>query len=139
MDVSTHGFACACGAVRGTARGEPDSITWCHCEDCRRESGAPAFVWVGWKVEAIDDLASRSRARTTRPGVTRMRCEDCGSLLGYSDEGLPGLVYVPLGLFDEPDAFVPTEHAYWPERVAGLSVADGLPKRDATTQERVAR
>ena len=56
----------------------------------------------------------------------------------YRDRGLPGEVYIPLGAFDAPDNFVPTEHAYWPERVASLTVADDLPKRDATTQERVA-
>ena len=134
----TRAFACACRAVTGTASGEPLSVTWCHCGDCRRESGAPAFVWVGWPDRKVDVSKGSLRTRSTRPGVTRDRCGTCGSTIAYRDAGLPDAVYIPAGAFDEPDAFVPTEHAFWPERVSWLPIADSLPRRDAVTQPRVA-
>ena len=137
-----HAIACACGARRALARGAPDSVTWCHCDDCRRESGAPAFAWVGWREAAVEPVVGGGLGdlalRGTRPGVTRGRCTGCGATLAYRDRGLPGVVYVPLGAHDPIDDLVPTEHAYWPERPAWLVVADGLPTRDTTTQERVA-
>ena len=132
------GFACACGTHRGAISGEPKSVTWCHCADCRRESGAPAFAWVGWREADVTGGLDGLATRETKPNVTRGRCRDCGATLAYRDQGLPGLVYVPLGAHDEPGRFEPTEHAYWHERVAWLVVADDLPKRDATTQTRVA-
>ena len=104
--------------------------------DCRKESGAPFFVWVGYENDQLgwpDDLSSRA----TKPNVTRERCASCGATLAYRDAGLPNRTYIPLGAFDDPSVFTPTEHAYWPERVAWLTVADDLPKRDATTQPRV--
>ena len=134
-----HGIACACEAHRGTARGAPASVTWCHCGDCRRESGAPATVWVGWREDRVSGALDGLVSRTTRPGVTRDRCPDCGATLAYRDRGLPGMVYVPLGAHDRPGDLVPTEHAYWGERPAWLVVADDLPKRGATTQTRVAQ
>ena len=133
----SRAFACACGAHRGVAHGEPASVTWCHCSDCRRESGAPAFAWVGWREDRIEGGLSGLAVRQTKSRVTRGRCPSCGATLFYRDEGLPGMVYVPLGAHDRPNELVPTEHAYWPERIAWLSVADDLPKRDDTTQERV--
>ena len=48
------------------------------------------------------------------------------------------MAYIPLGAFDDASGFEPTEHAFWAERIARLAVADDLPKRDTTTQERVA-
>ena len=135
----THGFGCACGAHRGVALGDPQSVTWCHCADCRRESGAPSFVWVGWHEANVEGGLAGLETRVTKANVTRGRCGSCGALLAYRDEGLPGLVYVPLGAFDAPERFEPTEHAYWPDRVERLSFDDGLPKREGTTQTRVAR
>lgn len=137
-EAGKYGFGCACGRHRGTVRGAPQSVTWCHCADCRRESGAPAFVWVGWRDAEVRGGLDGLAVRETKPGVTRGRCAGCGATLAYRDRGLPGLVYVPLGAHDDPDAFVPTEHAFYGERPAWLVVADGLPTRDATTQERVA-
>ena len=132
-------FSCACGRHAGVASGEPQTVTWCHCTDCRRESGAPAFVWVGWREERIDGGLDGLAVRRTKENVTRGRCAECGATMFYRDAGLPGLVYIPLGAFDDPDHFVPSEHAYWPERVAWLSVTDDSCKHDATSQKRVSR
>jgi hypothetical protein len=32
---------CLCGAVRFTATGQPKGVYWCHCQSCRKHSGAP--------------------------------------------------------------------------------------------------
>ena len=131
-------IACACGSHCWLAHGEPDSVTWCHCDDCRRESGAPAFVWVGWREDRVDGDVSALAVRTTKPGVERGRCGECGSTLLYRDRGLSGLIYVPLGAHAEPTRLRPTEHAFWTERMPWLAVADEHPKRDKVTRKRVA-
>ncbi len=42
----TEGYLgrCLCGAVEFEAQGAPKWVCWCHCESCRRHSGAPASV-----------------------------------------------------------------------------------------------
>ena len=43
---------CLCGAVRFLATGAPKSVFWCHCQSCRRHSGAPVSVFVGFELSA---------------------------------------------------------------------------------------
>src|SRR6266700_3061027 len=43
---------CLCGAVRFVATGQPESVAWCHCESCRKHSGAPVSVLVAFKCNA---------------------------------------------------------------------------------------
>jgi hypothetical protein len=39
---------CLCGAVRFLATGQPKSVAWCHCQSCRKHSGAPVSVLVAF-------------------------------------------------------------------------------------------
>src|SRR4051794_40882932 len=49
---------CLCGAVRFTATGEPKGVYWCHCQSCRRHSGAPASpVAHGGRIYGQTDLS----------------------------------------------------------------------------------
>jgi hypothetical protein len=38
-----------CGAVRFAATGQPKWVAWCHCQSCRRHSGAPVSVFVAFE------------------------------------------------------------------------------------------
>ena len=40
---------CLCGAVRFVANGQPKGVYWCHCQSCRRHSGAPVSVFVAFE------------------------------------------------------------------------------------------
>jgi hypothetical protein len=45
MSGTTDKFegGCLCGAVRFIATGQPKAVYWCHCQSCRRHSGAPGL------------------------------------------------------------------------------------------------
>ena len=43
---------CLCGAVRFVATGEPKGIYWCHCQSCRKHTGAPVSVFAAFEREA---------------------------------------------------------------------------------------
>jgi hypothetical protein len=45
----TFGGGCLCGAVRFVATGQPKGVAWCHCESCRKHSGAPVSVFVAYE------------------------------------------------------------------------------------------
>ena len=61
-----------CGAVRYEASGDPISVIFCHCESCRRHTGAPVVALAGFEVsdvlpryhewEEADGLISRGPA-----------------------------------------------------------------------------
>ena len=39
---------CLYGAVRFVATGQLKSVAWCHCQSCRKRSGAPVSVFVAF-------------------------------------------------------------------------------------------
>lgn len=51
MSAATDQFegGCLCGAVRFIATGQPKGVYWCHCQSCRKHSGAPASVFVAFE------------------------------------------------------------------------------------------
>src|SRR5260370_38213501 len=40
---------CLCGTVRFVATGQPKSVAWCHCQSCRKHSGAPVSVFAAFE------------------------------------------------------------------------------------------
>src|SRR6267142_4295768 len=50
MSGTTEQFegGCLCGAIRFLATGQPKGVAWCHCQSCRKHSGAPVSVFVAF-------------------------------------------------------------------------------------------
>ena len=126
---------CSCGAIRIQAAGEPFQVSWCHCKDCRRQTGAPAVVWAGFALDQVS-VEGAPKRRQSSEHVTRSFCAECGTPMSYEDERLPGEIYIHAGLFDEADRLVPDRHAYVTSKLFWLHLEDGLAKYDATTRER---
>jgi hypothetical protein len=127
---------CSCGAVRLIAAGEPFQVSWCHCRDCRRQTGAPAVVWVGFYTDQVRTEGA-PRRRKSSEHVTRAFCGECGTPLTYEDERLPGEIYIHAGLFDEADRLVPDRHAYVTSKLFWVHLEDGLARFEDTTRSRV--
>jgi hypothetical protein len=123
--------------VRFEAAGEPVHSAFCHCESCRRATGAPLSVWVGFAAGcvAIDGPLAR---RACRGRVVRGFCAECGGALTYADGDIPGdELYLAGGAFDDPDRVPPSHHSYWAERVSWLAITDDLPRHAGTSRRRV--
>jgi hypothetical protein len=129
-----HG-RCFCGAVHLTATGAPFQVSWCHCRDCRRQTGAPAVVWAGFRADQVA-VSGTPKRRQSSTHITRSFCAECGTPLTYEDERLEGEVYVYTGAFDEADRLVPDRHAYVTSKLFWLHLEDGLDKFEDTTRPR---
>ena len=81
-------------------------MSWCHCKDCRRQTGAPAVVWAGFRVEEVAFEGTPKRRRSSEH-VVRSFCADCGTPITYEHDELAGEIYIHAGLFDEADRLVP--------------------------------
>jgi hypothetical protein len=60
-----------CGAVRFVATGQPESVAWCHCQSCRRHSGAPVSVFVAFKRTADVVIKGEITRFNSSPGRWR--------------------------------------------------------------------
>ena len=123
-----HTGSCRCGLISAESSAEPVLCSYCHCRDCRKQTGAPVVAFVGFR-EA--DLSWFGTPRSFRSGgVQRDFCERCGSQIGYRDDLLPGEVYLTLGFMDEPERYPPVLHAFEKRRLPFLHIADDLPRHD---------
>ena len=122
---------CLCGAIRFAF--DPAAVTsrsLCHCESCRRASGAPVTAWLGLRDTGWRWTVGRPELRASSPGVRRGFCKTCGTPLSYATDRHPGLTDLAAAALVDPAEFEPEAHVHWAERLPWLRIADDLPKRD---------
>jgi len=116
---------CLCGAIRFTATGRPKGIYWCHCQSCRRHTGAPVSVFVAFEPNAYTVTKGEITKFDSTPGKTRRGfCTRCGSTL--TCETLPRIkeTHFHVGAFDQPTSLQPTRHYFSNERLPWLHTGD---------------
>ncbi len=131
-DAALHG-RCFCGAVHVATATMPFQVSWCHCRDCRRQTGAPAVVWAGFASDAVSFEGTPQR-RQSSPHIIRSFCSACGTPMSYEDDRLPGEIYLPAGIFDEADRLVPERHHYVSSKLFWLHLEDGLDRHQGVVR-----
>ena len=120
---------CHCGAIRFEVSGECEHCALCHCDDCRRSSGAPMVGWIAFKSNLVK-LTQGSPAEYASSADGRRRfCGICGTGLFFmNEEVLPGLIDVQLATFDDPAAFTSAAHIQTADRLHWMETAHELPQ-----------
>ncbi len=119
---------CHCGAIRYELRGEPRWSALCHCEDCRRHSGAPAVGWSAFPETALKLLRGEPKVYESSAHGRRHFCGDCGTgLFYYNAVDLPGIADVQIATLDDPAAFAPMIQVQVAERIEWMPRAHELP------------
>jgi hypothetical protein len=124
MTEAVHTGGCLCGAVRFEARGAPKWTAYCHCNSCRKHSGAPVSAFAGFERSEVRFTLGMPSAFASSPGVKRGFCAACGSTLTYEGDRWPSEIHFHVGAFDAPQDFAPQGHAFAEERVSWLHVAE---------------
>ena len=119
---------CFCGKVRFGVDGEPLGSAICHCESCRRASGAQSVAWLTFPFEEFLFVSGDPREYRSSPGVSRTFCESCGTSLTYRRDEEPDSIDVTTASLDQPGEFPPTRHIWLEDKVAWESVNDSLPR-----------
>jgi hypothetical protein len=132
-----HLGGCLCGEVRFEAAGEPRTVFHCHCFSCRRQTGAAMASFAVFPTEDGHFRWTRTAPGifSSSPGVTRSFCQRCGTPLSYQAEKYPGEIHLNIGVFDQPERFVPKAHFHVAEKIAWFETADRFPRypRGSTT------
>jgi hypothetical protein len=117
-------------------QGEPFWVCYDHDDDCRRAIGSPLTIWVGYRLSQFRLLRGKPSSFSKTKGVIRTFCANCGTSIGYSDEGLKDEIWLTIGFFDNPERLAPSAHSYWSRKLPYVHFADDLPKIDAYTRAR---
>ena len=115
---------CYCGASCLFAEGEPEIVTYCHCSDCRRATGAPVAAFAQFPESAVK-MKGPVGTRSHR-GVSRQFCTSCGSPLTARFDYLPGRIYLAVGCLDAAAELTPELHCHFDARLPWLCIKDDL-------------
>jgi len=111
--VGTVDGGCLCGAVRYRLHDRPKPGADCHCEDCRRASGAPYVTWCCAPSKAIEILSGEL---CKVQFATRLRsfAACCGTPLFIQDEVNAEWIDLTVSSLDHP-TILPPVAAIWTE------------------------
>ncbi len=107
-----HMGGCQCGTVRFAVEGEPKFVSNCHCQSCRKATGAAFSTWVGFRNDQIKWTARTPDFRASSPDVQRGFCHQCGTPLSYAGHQWDGETHLLIGAFDDPAAFTPRKDVF---------------------------
>jgi len=117
---------CLCGAIRFIATGRPKGVYWCHCESCRKHSGAPVSVFVALEHSAYKITKGEITKFDSTPGRTRRGfCARCGSTLTCESLRRPTEAHFHIGAFDHPERLAPSSRHVFPEERLSWLHLDG--------------
>lgn len=124
---------CLCGAIRYASAAAPLRCVICHCESCRRHSGAPCLSFVHFPRDAFTWVGGEPSRFRSSQFAERGFCPDCGSTLSMHEEVLADRVQVTLGSLDEPGRVSPDDHVWFRSRIAWFDVADTIPRYELSS------
>ena len=133
MEHETRKGGCRCGAVRYQANADPLWTVFCHCESCRRATGAPMVLWLGFAETAVEWHGAAPTGFASSPGVERTFCSTCGTPLTFTGTRWPGETHILAATLDDPGRARPQAHVFWGERLPWLDIGDDLPKFETTS------
>ncbi len=120
---------CLCGGVRYEAMGPPVCVGHCHCETCRRHTGAPLVTFVAFEADKVRFPGGDRNIYNSSPGVKRGFCANCGTPLTWEGnfKGFD-IIEFHISTTDNPNAHIPDRHWHHGEKLAWLEVVDSLPR-----------
>lgn len=125
---------CYCGATRLSAPSRPQTVSYCHCSDCRRITGAPVAAFAAFARDDVTITPEPAQVSCTN-GVERRFCGTCGSPLAAWFDYLPGQVYVPVGILDQADDLAPDLHSHAESRLRWLHIQDDLDQNPGSARD----
>jgi hypothetical protein len=124
---------CACGNVTVTAKGRVLSMLLCSCLDCRKATGTGHS---GFAIMRAEDVAitgeTRHFTRIANSGseISRHFCPRCGTPIYGVTARSPALILLPVGLFDNPHWFAPTQAIFSRSHLDWDTLPDGIPQHE---------
>lgn len=113
---------CECGAVAFEVDDPRDTVTFCHCSQCRRTSG---HLWAS--TMAAEDSLRFTETRglkwfASSDFAKRGFCTECGSSLFYKMHS-EDKIAIAVGAFDDISGFKAGKHIFCKDKGAYYSIA----------------
>ncbi len=128
MSQQDHKGGCLCGAIRFRTQGQPHHVSYCHCQQCRRHSGAPVAAFATYAKDSVSfeqgALAWFESSDIARRGF----CAACGTPMVWHGNAHPDWLDVGVGTFDDANDFILQDHLWQDSALPWLKIDDHLPR-----------
>lgn len=124
--------SCLCGAVRFRTRGALRGVVYCHCTQCRKQSGH--FVAATNAKDADIAIEGEQAIKWYQASYAAKRgfCATCGSLLFWKHNDLDS-ISIMAGSFDRPSGLGDEGHIFVGDKGDYYEICDGLPQFQKST------
>lgn len=119
-----------CGKVRYELRGAPRVAYYCHCGQCRKQSGSSFATNVVVPRDDFVIVAGQEMLSSfeSSPNKRRYFCSGCGSPIYSHGEKYKNIVSVRCGTLDSELPLRPSVHAFVASKANWVEIHDGLPQ-----------
>jgi hypothetical protein len=122
-----HEGGCLCGAVRFKAQGKLRELIFCHCSQCRKQTGlyyaATNVLDSHLDVEGGEEITWYRSSTAAQRGF----CRHCGSALFWKADGLD-YTSILAGTFDGPTGLERGYHIFCADKGDFYDICDDLPR-----------
>jgi hypothetical protein len=126
--MKSYTGGCLCRKIQYRATGTPMNPSHCHCELCRKSSGAPLVSWASFRTGDFSFTQGNPARFDSSPIAFRQFCPDCGTQLTFQFHRSPDSIDVTLGSLDHPETITPADHIWTKRQIPWIKLADGLPR-----------
>lgn len=121
-----HG-GCHCGALKFEVVGPLRDVIFCHCTQCRKQTGnyvgATRVDGDRITIEGAENLTWYAASDEAKRGF----CSICGSALFWKSVGSDG-ISIMAGAFDNPTGLKAQSHIFVADKGDYYAICDGLPQ-----------
>jgi hypothetical protein len=136
-----HEGGCVCGKARYRVRGAPQRVSACSCTWCQKRTGSALGLSVYFLKEDVEfTCKTLGRYRLISDAgrwIDQEFCQNCGTVLTWTLEFLPGYRGIAGGTFDQPTFWYKLERYVfarskpdWLEVPHGIEVFQEMPRSD---------
>jgi hypothetical protein len=125
--IKNHSGGCLCGAVRFRTSGTLRGVIYCHCSQCRKQTGH--YVAATQAADANITVVGEEKITwyAASPEARRGFCSVCGSLLFWKDNSLDR-ISIMAGAFERPTGLAGQSHIFLADKGDYYEIDDGLPQ-----------
>jgi hypothetical protein len=129
-----HRGSCLCGNVRFETRGPLRGVVYCHCSQCRKQTGHH-YAATNVQDDRIDISGEESIGWYEASNFAKRGfCRNCGSALFWKHNDLD-YISVMAGAFDTPSDLQAESHIFVADKGDYYEITDGLPQYEKSSED----
>ncbi len=130
---------CLCGNIKYIYTGIIDHSSYCHCPDCKKETGSAFSVVVRFekkyfKLTSVHSVQEFTKKADDGDHISRFFCPECGSTIYAKPHSQTDYIWIRAGLLDDPSIIKPSHQSWICSKVKWSEIPKGIKSFSKSSQ-----